>query len=251
LARIRDNQRRSRARRKGYLQELEVKYRECEQTGVEASAEIQTAARKVVDENKRLRQLLKQQGLSDAEINGLSTESAETNAANELEAMLGTRKPCGTECSNSNSSRAMSCSTTSSSTQVERYDNEPTQQAAMQSNAPSSTVQATNASTNLHLLLPATTTSSDHDRFPTLALPYSPTLDWIDSHEVSQDFYLSQSLPETTGTSSCYTAAEVVRSIHPGLGPELEHELGCCDGNECTVPNSCIFQVIDRYSADE
>ncbi|KXL43590.1 hypothetical protein M433DRAFT_69513, partial [Acidomyces richmondensis BFW] len=64
LARIRDNQRRSRARRKEYLQELESKYRQCEQLGVEASAEIQAAAKKVVEENRRLRALLKQQGFS-------------------------------------------------------------------------------------------------------------------------------------------------------------------------------------------
>ncbi|KAF1821778.1 uncharacterized protein K489DRAFT_299098, partial [Dissoconium aciculare CBS 342.82] len=63
-ARIRDNQRRSRARRKEYLQDLEVRFRNCEQLGVEASAEIQAAARRVVDENKRLRMLLKQRGLS-------------------------------------------------------------------------------------------------------------------------------------------------------------------------------------------
>ncbi len=40
LARIRDNQRRSRQRRKEYLTELEVKYRSCEQIGAEASAEV-------------------------------------------------------------------------------------------------------------------------------------------------------------------------------------------------------------------
>ncbi|KAF2083285.1 hypothetical protein K490DRAFT_18352, partial [Saccharata proteae CBS 121410] len=63
-ARIRDNQRRSRARRKEYLQELETKYRNCEQKGVEASAEIQAAAKRVLEENRRLRALLRQQGLS-------------------------------------------------------------------------------------------------------------------------------------------------------------------------------------------
>ncbi|KAF2459235.1 hypothetical protein BDY21DRAFT_275531, partial [Lineolata rhizophorae] len=63
-ARIRDNQRRSRARRKEYLQELEGKFRNCQQLGVEASAEIQAAARKVLEENKRLRSLLRQKGLT-------------------------------------------------------------------------------------------------------------------------------------------------------------------------------------------
>ncbi|XPS76630.1 hypothetical protein M3J09_008678 [Ascochyta lentis] len=68
LARIRDNQRRSRARRKEYLQELEARLRSCDQVGIEASAEIQSAARKVLDENKKLRSLLLDHGLSDADI---------------------------------------------------------------------------------------------------------------------------------------------------------------------------------------
>lgn len=68
LARVRDNQRRSRARRKEYLQEVEGRLRECEQTGVELSAEIQAAARKVAEENKRLRMLLVRRGVSPEEL---------------------------------------------------------------------------------------------------------------------------------------------------------------------------------------
>ncbi|KFY31386.1 hypothetical protein V493_01156 [Pseudogymnoascus sp. VKM F-4281 (FW-2241)] len=62
--RIRNNQRRSRARRKDYLQEIERQLRQCELTGVEASPEIQSAARKVLDENRRLRTLLVQHGVN-------------------------------------------------------------------------------------------------------------------------------------------------------------------------------------------
>ncbi|KAK6435370.1 hypothetical protein LTR95_008445 [Oleoguttula sp. CCFEE 5521] len=99
LARIRDNQRRSRARRKEYLQELETKYRECEQAGVAASAEIQAAARRVVDENKRLRQLLRQHGLTDAEIGNFGGE--DTSSA--LDSMLDARRSCNAVCKSENS----------------------------------------------------------------------------------------------------------------------------------------------------
>src|ERR1700761_6414004 len=93
LSRIRENQRRSRARRKEYLQQLEEKYRLCEQTGAEASMEIQAAARKVLDENRRLRFLLKQHGLSDAAIDGTQLSQQENTtssfpAADKLERML-------------------------------------------------------------------------------------------------------------------------------------------------------------------
>ena len=59
---------RSRARRKEYLQELETKLRSCDQVGIEASTEIQSAARKVLDENRKLRSLLLERGVSDVDI---------------------------------------------------------------------------------------------------------------------------------------------------------------------------------------
>jgi septal ring factor EnvC (AmiA/AmiB activator) len=65
LARIRDNQRRSRAQRKEYLQQLETRLRQIEQQGIDASLEIQVAARRVADENRKLRRLLVQHGVSD------------------------------------------------------------------------------------------------------------------------------------------------------------------------------------------
>ncbi|OAA41506.1 hypothetical protein BBO_05492 [Beauveria brongniartii RCEF 3172] len=69
LARIRDNQRRSRARRREYLQELEQRLRLCELQGIEATAEVQIAARRVADENRQLRQLLNEHGFSEEYIN--------------------------------------------------------------------------------------------------------------------------------------------------------------------------------------
>ncbi|EGX92857.1 hypothetical protein CCM_04229 [Cordyceps militaris CM01] len=65
LARIRDNQRRSRARRREYLQELEQRLRLCELQGIEATTEVQVAARRVAEENRQLRQLLNKHGFSD------------------------------------------------------------------------------------------------------------------------------------------------------------------------------------------
>lgn len=106
LARIRDNQRRSRARRKEYLQELEARLRQCELQGIEASAEIQQAARRVADENKKLRSLLAQHGVGEDNIEGylqtsqtsdtLMNNSLGSNsvAVQVLEQLLQTRKAC-------------------------------------------------------------------------------------------------------------------------------------------------------------
>ncbi|TVY19617.1 hypothetical protein LARI1_G002578 [Lachnellula arida] len=105
LARIRDNQRRSRARRKEYLQELEAKLRQCELQGIEASAEIQVAARRVADENKKLRGLLFHNGIADDSIESyLNSETAMGSqyggntgpAVQFLEQLLSNRKVCPT-----------------------------------------------------------------------------------------------------------------------------------------------------------
>lgn len=69
-SRIRDNQRRSRARQKEYIHELEEKVQACERLGVQASLEIQQAARNVLEENKRLRALLLSRDLDSGEPEG-------------------------------------------------------------------------------------------------------------------------------------------------------------------------------------
>src|ERR1700733_179601 len=104
LARIRDNQRRSRARRKEYLQELEARLRQCELQGIEASSEIQMAARRVADENKKLRGLLAQHGIGDDSVEAYLQSSptndalmvgqygGNSNSVHTLEQLLHTRK---------------------------------------------------------------------------------------------------------------------------------------------------------------
>ncbi len=103
LARIRDNQRRSRARRKEYLQELEARLRQCELQGIEASSEIQMAARRVADENRKLRGLLAQHGVGDDSIEAYLQSSptdgmvgaqygSSSGAVQILEQLLQTRK---------------------------------------------------------------------------------------------------------------------------------------------------------------
>lgn len=67
-ARIRENQRRSRARRKEYIQDVERRLAEYEQRGIEATQEMQAAARNVAMENSRLRMMLAQRGVHEHEI---------------------------------------------------------------------------------------------------------------------------------------------------------------------------------------
>jgi len=66
--RLRENQRRSRLRKKEYLTSLETRVRECERLGVAATVEVQKAARRVVWENSRLRELLRVKGVGEDEV---------------------------------------------------------------------------------------------------------------------------------------------------------------------------------------
>ncbi|KAK3112224.1 hypothetical protein LTR53_011740 [Teratosphaeriaceae sp. CCFEE 6253] len=251
LARIRDNQRRSRARRKEYLSELEVKYRSCEQIGAEASAEIQAAARRVLDENKRLRELLKQQGLSESVIDGFLSDrpqnpqypSASTLA---LEDMIGQRRVCrpGSECDSSSSAgtwqQGPAPSQTAPIVQARpppRITNAPFGEASPLSSCSSSK----NTPGSMHLAaLPPQPSPYGTDSLPDLS-----SMD----HGLMYDDAFAWSLPVSNDSSSCYVAAEVIRNMKPDAGYELEDELGCGDGKECHVPNARIFSIMDRYTS--
>lgn len=65
---VRDNQRRSRARRKELLEDMQRRLSEYERLGVQATLEMQQAARAVAKENERLRLLLSRVGVSDAAV---------------------------------------------------------------------------------------------------------------------------------------------------------------------------------------
>ena len=65
---MRENQRRSRARRKELIDELTEKLREYESKEAQATIAMQAAARRVMWENGRLRELLAHKGISPDEI---------------------------------------------------------------------------------------------------------------------------------------------------------------------------------------
>ncbi|KAK5702643.1 hypothetical protein LTR97_003589 [Elasticomyces elasticus] len=250
LARIRDNQRRSRARRKEYLSEIEAKYRTCEQTGAEASAEIQQAARRVLEENKRLRELLKHQGLSDTEIDKFLYERPEnpqypsaTTVA--LENMIGQRRPCGP---------GSTCSTSSSIQDAVQGSSASSAQQCQTPYPRNLTSPPSTASSGMHTPIAIHAPAFQHH--PAQTYDAGSVVDVPDGHRMNYDDpfiwneqYAMPNIPVPTETSSCYVAADAIRSIKPDVGYSLEMELGCGDGRECHVPNTQIFSIMDRYSS--
>ncbi|KAI1143036.1 hypothetical protein F5Y05DRAFT_408489 [Hypoxylon sp. FL0543] len=97
LARVRDNQRRSRARRREYVAELEARLRKFERHGAEINHAIQQVARKVAEDNKKLRALLKRLGYNSERIssffqtgNAPCAEGTSSNFSQEQEDMIQT-----------------------------------------------------------------------------------------------------------------------------------------------------------------
>lgn len=217
LNRIRNNQRKSRARRKEYLQELESKIRKYESMGVEASLEIQASARLVAEENRRLRALLQSRGVVSQEIEtAVATSSVEAQApsrASILEAKLNTKKPCtGEVCKTDPKSR--------------------------QSNT-SSSVSLRTTATN-----PVPSSSMATPAFSPMDLP-SHLMDCYE--EESRD--LSSEISPGNDTTSYTFAVEVITSMRADVSAEdVKAELGCGKGVECNIDNSTLFSIMDRYT---
>ncbi|CZR58465.1 uncharacterized protein PAC_08357 [Phialocephala subalpina] len=84
LTRVRDNQRRCRARRRAYIQELEAKLQDCETIGIEPDVKTyRSTVEKLKDENRRLRELLDQVGVSGRDVRAYLGEDV-IDGANEL-----------------------------------------------------------------------------------------------------------------------------------------------------------------------
>ncbi|RPB04147.1 hypothetical protein L873DRAFT_1759367 [Choiromyces venosus 120613-1] len=100
-SRLRENQRRSRARKKEYLTSLETRFQACQRTGIEANVEIQNAAKRVVRENLLLREMLRNRGVGDDEIDRVIREGGEgsINGESAVEGVMKVlgRRPCGGE----------------------------------------------------------------------------------------------------------------------------------------------------------
>ncbi|OCK83432.1 hypothetical protein K432DRAFT_379524 [Lepidopterella palustris CBS 459.81] len=259
LARIRDNQRRSRARRKEYLQEIETKLRHCEQMGVEASAEIQSAARKVLEENKRLRALLRERGVSESEIHSImgTTDRMPEYAspAPMLEAMLGCRRPCNTQSLNTTGPvgappTSMPMPSPSVSIPYQRaIALQPRTGSASPHSLCSSVDTPSSISTPTFSHIPMATSQdlSDTDSLQHLNYQYDQSLNtpW----NLPQDRNFSPDQMTYSNTSSCVYAANIIRSMRSDVGMELEADLGCRElGTDCSVDNSVVFNVMEKYS---
>jgi len=282
LARIRDNQRRSRARRKEYLQELETKWRVCEQMGIEASSEMQTAARKVLDENKKLRILLNQKGVSNDEIDAFASSASSSTPNSPGPHDLPSPLPSVSLAKLLSSRRAVSSTPMSRRQQSEEVPPPPPMQLptpqlqtaqltplmSMSALSPSPGSVTSSVSTPTTILSPET--------FPAVHIPRAPSSDPGGEHysphhsfEYGHQSYTSNidpsswqpyqnpngvtSVPVTSypdfGYTSCVDAANIIRSMKDDATVNLENALGCdIPGTDSQMDNTRVYTVMDKYN---
>ncbi|KAF2790442.1 hypothetical protein K505DRAFT_364716 [Melanomma pulvis-pyrius CBS 109.77] len=261
LARIRDNQRRSRARRKEYLQELEAKLRSCEQQGIEASAEIQSAARKVLEENKKLRALLRERGVPEAEIVAVMGGSNDKpfehiSAAPTLHNMLERKIACNVPSSIDSPPSMQSNSATLAprATAVPPITIPPHRSATLNdSPSPRSIVSSTGTppafSVNpfFHSSMTQAIEVKPETHIPQYGYQFEQPLN--NSWNYSNDAHYTSDPNTYYNTSSCVDAANIIRTMRSDIGLELENELGCHTPDQnCYVNNSVVFNIMDKYS---
>ena len=238
------------------MQELEAKLRTHEQMGIGASTEIQSAARKVLEENKRLRAMLRTRGVPEREIvAALEQASAVPTLMSMLE-----RKRTNGRVSPVDSNMDIESESSSLVPQTPGNDQASGPLAVPpQARVPHNSAEVYNP--NPVVLSPATHSglasahfqplvmapiSLKHDLGPNYAYAadQSPVDAWVYQ---PQSHYISDHLPRSYSTS-CVNAANIIHA-QTDIGPELEADLGCCSPyQDCRVANPVMFNVIEKYS---
>jgi hypothetical protein len=236
--RNRENQRRSRARRKDYIQELEQRLRQHEQAGVKATAEVQAAARKVSEENIRLRSLLGICGVDNGRIEEFlrtGDVSFVSKASSEVRIGRGqVTEKCAPMTNCAGTMQTPPAFDTDVCTKVTRPAGITLQAVTPPISNTSSQVSA----------LSSTPSTVEPRRPADEAKSSAPTPGSNVNSPTMDDQYQGQS--SGRDEISCMAAAEIIASMRGHDNPEeVWPELGCDSSRKCMVKNMAIFQIMD------
>lgn len=260
LARVRDNQRRSRARRKEYLQELESKLRKSEALGVQASIDIQLAARGVSEENARLREENGKLKEDNEKLKQMLRESqgeaiamADDGIRASFRKNVHTHSAYGTNLADIKEGQEGQAFDASASSSVGM--NHYPRNTVASSNRPSST------STQLHYVSASSGTLPDESNANTrkqdVTQNAGPSYTYIPTQpgRLDQSSYTkpNRDLPFGDDTSSCEYAAHIITSMRADVSTDdVRADLGCGSDvkelRKCMVDNSKLFTAVDRYT---
>ena len=227
--------------------------------GVEASAEIQSAARRVLEENKRLRALLRERGVSESEITAVMGATDRTtdygSAAPTLDSMLGRKRAYNGQPSCVGGSCGVQQNTSvpnpSLSIPYQRAAAlQPSPEIASPHSIGSSSVDTPSGistPTFSQISIATSQELSETNSFPSLAYQYDLPLN--NAWSLPPEPAYTHDQIAYNNTSSCVYAANIIRSMRSDIGTELENDLDCCEpSSDCAVDNSVVFNVVEKYS---
>ena len=260
-ARVRDNQRRSRARRKEYLEDLEARLRSYESLGVQASIDIQLSARAVLAENARLREENAQLKIVNDKLN-LELEGRREqdigNVCADRDSQSLEKGGCSRE-----ESRPWKGACGLAGESSEELETEP-----LQSDFYTTVRREGAISRETGLSLPLSTQPESLQPSPTSTNPSMSDMDQPSRNAItSQDRFPIQQDTNTrevacgrrhhadlsTDTSSCEYAAQIITSMRADVTPDdVRADLECNESieewKECKVNNAKLFVAMDRYT---
>lgn len=231
--RIRDNQRRSRARRKEYIQDLEQRLQKFQTEGIQATQEVQEAGRKMAVENSLLRSLLILHGVSDQRVQEyLRAQTAGIPLpTSRSEAVLVVR---------SHSGQSPRLNTVDSGgPRLSNYErNDPS--AERTATEPTSSTSSSSPITYQHL---AISDSQISDGDSELNVPLDSTPD-TSTLQLPSRYRDSRQSGQCT---PCETAAGIISSMRSYSDiQDVRSELGCQSSASCMVKNMDIFQLLNE-----
>lgn len=260
-ARVRENQRRSRARRKEYLEELEARLRSFETLGVQASIDIQLSARAVLAENARLREENAQLRIENDKLN----QELEGRTERNVEKVPAHRNSQNSErghCSREES-RTLKAACGPAEESSEELETEPLRSdfdttgrrdgvistetgLSMPLETQPNSLQPSPTSTSpsmSHIDQPLRGETPSHDQFPIQQETNTQEVTCGRSHRVAV----------STDTSSCEYAAHIITSMRADVNPDdVRADLECNESigewKKCKVNNAKLFVAMDRYT---
>ena len=259
-ARVRENQRRSRARRKEYLEELEARLRSYETLGVQASIDVQLSARAVLAENARLREENAQLKIVSEKLNQ-ELEGKMKQNINNVSTDRGGQSLEREECSREESAtwKAVCGPVGESIEELEivllqsSFYNTGRDGAICTETEPSlpintqpDSLQPSPTSTNL-----STRDIDQPSRGETASCDQLPIQQETNTQEMSCD--RSHDAALSTDTSSCEYAAQIITSMRADVTPDdVRADLECNESigewKKCKVDNAKLFVAMDRYN---
>lgn len=245
--RNREIQRRSRARRKEYVEDLEKRVRQYERDGVKVTTEVQAAARKVAEENFWLHSLLEKHGISPVEIKDYLDSNRAASCSLGSEVAEGPGKKV------------------SSQNHIDYRNQHPPSLAEQSFSRPQASTTA-HGGGDTGLMSPKSVPGSPEHELLLYNIDKSIQEDEARASSMATETLDQRSLPEKPPAScppcrsderdgtirradetSCEDAARIIASMRGHEDPEgVWPELGCSATRSCMVKNITIFQMVDE-----